>query len=510
MMLKATNLTKKYGVRIVLKDFTFRFPRTGLIAVVGPSGCGKTTLLNILSGLDGEYDGDCQYLQRSLHTLSEEERSHFRIANVGYVFQDFRLFNVETVKDNLFNVLEVLSTENREIQSRHVIDCLELVGMKEKAEANVNILSGGEKQRVAISRAIINNPPIVLCDEPTGSLDEENGLTVLKILRSIAFSRLVIVVSHDEKLVTPFCDLKIRLIDGAIADITTFPPPKKTKNIISVKSISKARAPIMPLRTIIRKSAAIIKTRKIRITVNNFMMSLGLLGIGLSIIMTSSIQDRIVEGFSSVIDDSRIVMSKKNSGQSVLNHYSASYENVLLIKKKYANYISDIGVSYAVNFEDFFKNRDELFISSTTYKIVLPRFSSRQFNDYLWLGDGRTDYIVYPRQLSDLANDEMIIGLAHNDMIGLCYSLKIERSYASLGEYFRTANVLVTFSIANDDWFYDDEQVFRLSGVVESDEPTIYHTNHRWNEWVFEEKMRLPSLDGGDRQFQWQIYKTYY
>jgi hypothetical protein len=147
----------------------------------------------------------------------------------------------------------------------------------------------------------------------------------------------------------------------------------------------------------LRRALSIIKTRKYRVILNNSMMSLGLLGIGLSIIMSFSIQERIVTGFSQVIKDGMIVMSKKGD-ETPITAYSASFENVSQIAETYESWINGIGVSYAVNFESFFQDRDEMFISSTAYKIILPRFSTRQINDFLWLDEIGSNHQIYPFQ----------------------------------------------------------------------------------------------------------------
>lgn len=509
-MLKVSNLTKKYGNRKVLNNVSISFPKSGFIAIVGPSGCGKTTLLNIIAGIDIQYEGQVAFKNSLIKEFSAGQRSNYRLMNLGYVFQDFRLFELDTVYDNLLLPLEQVSQETKSIKNHYLTTILDLVGLKDKKMTKVNLLSGGEKQRIAIARALVNDPSLILCDEPTGSLDEENANSIMNLLVEISVKKLVIMVTHDEAIADKYCHRKIRLIDGSIVENASI-KHLVFKSKMRVGKNGKGNTPRpMPIRTMIRRAFSILKTRKYRLIINNTMMSLGLLGVGLSIIMAFSINQKIVSGFSSIINDGMIIMSNKYEDNGIIKGYSASYENVLDIKNKYAEFIDSIGVSYAVNFETFFQDRDELFISSTSHKIILPRFTSRQINDFLWLDNKNEQYLVYPQTQATLEDDSFVIGLPYNDMVGICYSLKVQRNYQSLGDYIRINKPLVTLGLANDSWGYEDEQIFHLVGVIETDAPTIFHSNHLWSEYVFQEKMRLPSVDDGNYIFPWEIAKTYF
>lgn len=509
-MIRLDRIIKQYGERRVLNNISLHFPKTGFFAIVGPSGCGKTTLLNILSGIDDDYRGDYIFKNKSMSILNRDERSHFRLLNVGYIFQDFRLFESDTVSNNIMLPLDALTDETSAIKKRHISSILNLISLSDKKDTFVNLLSGGEKQRVAIARAIVNNPALILCDEPTGALDEQNANKVMEILKTISSRHLVLVVSHDEHLVTRYCDKKIKIVDGVVTNDIVYERSNIKTKIIFPQLKKQNMKPQMPLKTMIRRAFSLIKTKKYRVVLNNAMMSLGLLGVGLSIIMTFSIQERIVKGFSEVIEDGMIIMAKRGESGAPINAYSASYENVTNIAQTYGAWVSGVGASYAVNFESFFQDRDELFISSTSHKVILPRFTTRQINDFYWLDERAQNHPVYPYQQTNLDSDEMIIGLPYNDMVGICYSLRIERNYTSLGNYISTQRPLLTLGIANNDWQYEDEQVFHLCGVIESAAPSIYHTNHLWNEYVFQEKMRIPSIDDGRHEFPWQMAKCYF
>jgi len=216
-MIRLNHIIKEYGTRRVLNRITLRFPKTGFLAIVGPSGCGKTTLLNILSGIDEKYQGDYLFKNKSVDNLTREQKSAFRLLNVGYVFQDFRLFENDSVMNNLLLPLDVLSNDEAEFKKRHVSSLLDLVGLSLKKDVAVNLLSGGEKQRVAIARSIVHGPKVVFADEPTGNLDEKTADDVLALARDLVTRTgcSFLMVTHSERLAATL-DRRVHLTAGRI------------------------------------------------------------------------------------------------------------------------------------------------------------------------------------------------------------------------------------------------------------------------------------------------------
>ena len=219
-MIKLTNVRKNYQNRVALSNINFEFPRTGLYIIYGASGSGKTTLLNCLSGLI-PFEGSIEIDHQTIETLSDNELSNLRLTSYGFVFQDFKLFENETVIANLLFPLETLNRLSNNIKYRKCLDLLALVGLENKEKQIVNKLSGGEKQRIAIARALINDPKVLLADEPTGALDEKNGEEIMNILKTISQSSLVIVVSHDRELTRKYADSIIEMDEGKIIDVVS-------------------------------------------------------------------------------------------------------------------------------------------------------------------------------------------------------------------------------------------------------------------------------------------------
>src|SRR5512139_3642331 len=196
-------LTKIYpeggGERVVFRDLSAGIRRGETVALLGRSGSGKSTLLNIISGIDTPTAGEVLLDGTSLSALSEQERTLFRRRHVGLVFQSFNLIPTLTVVENLLLPLELNRRTGR--PARAVAeDLLGKVGLADRADAYPDRLSGGEQQRVAVARAVVHEPVLLLADEPTGSLDADTGAGVLDLLVGLARSveRTMVVVTHSD------------------------------------------------------------------------------------------------------------------------------------------------------------------------------------------------------------------------------------------------------------------------------------------------------------------------
>ncbi len=196
----------------VMDDITLELPPSGLVAIFGKSGCGKTTLLNAVGGLDKIASGSIELFGTDLKTDTDTLRNRY----IGYIFQNYNLQNNETVYNNVAAALRLCGmTDEGEIADR-VSAALKNVGMDKYIARTPDTLSGGQQQRVAIARALVKNPAIILADEPTGNLDEANTVLVMDILKEISKTHLVLLVTHEAKLVDFYCDRVIEIVDGHI------------------------------------------------------------------------------------------------------------------------------------------------------------------------------------------------------------------------------------------------------------------------------------------------------
>ena len=181
------------------------------IVVLGPSGAGKSTLLNMLGGLDSPTEGTIVVDGKDISTLTENELADYRAETVGFVFQSYNLIPTLTVIENVALVKEIA----KDPLSSH--DMLREVGLSDHIHQFPSELSGGEQQRVSIARALAKNPRILLCDEPTGALDSETGVMVLKLLLSMArdMHKTIIIVTHNQNI-AKMADIVIRVKNGRI------------------------------------------------------------------------------------------------------------------------------------------------------------------------------------------------------------------------------------------------------------------------------------------------------
>ncbi|MGM9874108.1 MAG: ATP-binding cassette domain-containing protein [Bacilli bacterium] len=203
-----------------MSDFSYYFPSCGLVAIKGKSGSGKSTLLNLLSLLDSPTSGEIYFSHINLNKLSNKKRNEFIRNNFSFVFQSYHLINHLSVIDNVIVNLLIRNVSYKKA-SKKAEGILLKVGIdKSLFNKKVSLCSGGEKQRIAIARALITNPKIIFFDEPTGALDENNSLNVMKLISSLKKNCLCILVSHDERLIEKFADEIIELEYGKIKKIT--------------------------------------------------------------------------------------------------------------------------------------------------------------------------------------------------------------------------------------------------------------------------------------------------
>jgi putative ABC transport system ATP-binding protein len=187
--------------RIVLTDVCANFAAGEFVAIIGRSGSGKSTLLNLLAGLDLPNSGDIWVGETHVSHLSDRERTLFRRAHIGFVFQFFNLIPTLTVRENVLLTAELSGWEASKAR-KHADELLDTVGLLDRATVFTDKLSGGEQQRVAIARALCADPPLILADEPTGNLDADTGAAVLSLLTRLMRERgkTLIMVTHSAEI----------------------------------------------------------------------------------------------------------------------------------------------------------------------------------------------------------------------------------------------------------------------------------------------------------------------
>jgi lipoprotein-releasing system ATP-binding protein len=215
-MIKAVGVTKSFGDLKVLKGIDLSIERGEIVSVVGPSGAGKTTLLQILGTLDKPDNGDVFYEQNNINKMKDKDIADFRNKNIGFVFQFHQLLPEFTAVENVMIPLLIGKTRPAEAEKR-AKDILDFMGLKDRLEHKPSELSGGEKQRVAVARALANKPDVIFADEPSGSLDTQNKEELHQLFFDLRkeLNQTFVIVTHDEHLAS-ITDRTIHMLDGSI------------------------------------------------------------------------------------------------------------------------------------------------------------------------------------------------------------------------------------------------------------------------------------------------------
>jgi lipoprotein-releasing system ATP-binding protein len=201
----------------VLKNISLNIQSGEFLAIVGKSGSGKTTLLYVLSTMDTDFEGELEVRGKNLRGMTRKQLAAFRNEHIGFVFQFHYLLPDFTAIDNVMLPAMKLNKRSKEEVREHALNILDSIGLKNLAEKKTNMLSGGEQQRVAVARSLINDPAIVMGDEPTGNLDNRNTQIIFDILCELARIRgqTIVTVTHDSEFAGK-CDRIVELSDGRI------------------------------------------------------------------------------------------------------------------------------------------------------------------------------------------------------------------------------------------------------------------------------------------------------
>ncbi|MBR5725507.1 MAG: ABC transporter ATP-binding protein [Muribaculaceae bacterium] len=220
-MIEARNIVKRYGSLEVLRGVDLDINQGEIVSIVGPSGAGKTTLLQIIGTLDSPDEGEVRYEGKNVLTLKDRELAHFRNRNIGFVFQFHQLLPEFTMLENVA-IPALLGGDNRNEAHARAKRLLERMHLAERLDHKPSQLSGGECQRVAVARALMNSPKVILADEPSGSLDTQNKQELHRLFFELRdeLNQTFIIVTHDEGLAAQ-ADRIMHMRDGVIVDQTS-------------------------------------------------------------------------------------------------------------------------------------------------------------------------------------------------------------------------------------------------------------------------------------------------
>ena len=290
-----------------LKDISIRFRENEFVSILGQSGSGKTTLLNIIGGLDQYTSGDLLIQGKSTKQFKDRDWDSYRNHTIGFVFQSYNLIGHQTALSNV-EIAMTLSGVSKAERKKRAIEALERVGLKDHLYKKPSQMSGGQMQRIAIARALVNDPKVVLADEPTGALDSETSVQIMDLLKDIAKERLVIMVTHNPELAQKYSTRIVQVLDGNIlSDSNPCEPTEETKQVDIQFTKTK-----MSFITALVLSFNNLLTKKGRTLLTAFAGSIGIIGIALILALSNGVSDYVKKVQEDTLVSLPLTISEQN------------------------------------------------------------------------------------------------------------------------------------------------------------------------------------------------------
>ena len=331
-MLELKNINKIYKTeglsQKALDDISVNFRENEFVSVLGPSGSGKTTLLNIIGGLDHYDSGDLIINEISTKKYKDKDWDSYRNHRIGFVFQSYNLITHQSILRNVELALTLSGVSKKE-RVKRAKEALIRVGLKDHMKKRPNQLSGGEQQRVSIARALVNNPDILLADEPTGALDSKTSEQIMDLLKEVAKDKLVIMVTHNAEIAEKYSTRVIKLKDGQIIDDSLFYDGKKETKEEEQTLKKKNKKTSMNLRTALSLSLNNLMTKKGRTILTSFAGSIGIIGIALILSLSNGVQTYIDKTERETLSSYPLIIEKNTTDiESLLSSAESSKEKV--------------------------------------------------------------------------------------------------------------------------------------------------------------------------------------
>ena len=290
-----------------LKDISIRFRENEFVSILGQSGSGKTTLLNIIGGLDQYTSGDLLIQGKSTKQFKDRDWDSYRNHTIGFVFQSYNLIGHQTALSNV-EIAMTLSGVSKAERKKRAIEALERVGLKDHLYKKPSQMSGGQMQRIAIARALVNDPKVVLADEPTGALDSETSIQIMDLLKDIAKERLVIMVTHNPELAKTYSTRIVQVLDGNIlSDSNPYDPTEEAKQ--GDIQFTKTK---MSFMTALALSFNNLLTKKGRTFLTAFAGSIGIIGIALILALSNGVSDYVKKVQEDTLVSLPLTISEQN------------------------------------------------------------------------------------------------------------------------------------------------------------------------------------------------------
>lgn len=508
-MLELKNIKKSYKtgefVQHALKGVSLTFDRNEFVCILGASGSGKTTLLNIIGGLDRYDSGDLIINNMSTKKFNDNLWDAYRNNCVGFIFQSYNLIGHLSVLENVEMSLTLSGVKNKKEKA---LNALDRVGLKDHAYKKPNQLSGGQMQRVAITRAIVNDPEVILADEPTGALDTKTSKQIMELIKEISKEKLVIMVTHNPDLAKKYATRIIEVKDGEVISDSLPKEKYKDKNNIEIKKTK------MSFLTALKLSFNNIRTKKGRTFLTAFASSIGIIGISIILSLSNGFDKQVdiyqkntLSNFPITISKSTMSMDEKQMEEMMgsmmpgkgdypkdkviysfdINSYNMLHTNN--ITKEYIEYIEKLddslisGISFtrATNLNLLVKNGEDVkSVSSNELNMgVIPKELDKE--DFMMeafdLLDGE-----YPKNITDIVLvvdsknrvDTKILkalGLSDKEKIDFKEVLGKEIKLVFNNQYYtKYMNMFIPNTNLDDVYYNKENLTLKVVGIVRNKE----------------------------------------
>lgn len=349
-MIKLRDLSKKYEDLEIFKQVNYDIKENTLTCFLGASGSGKTTLLNLIAGFDKDYKGSIKINDLDISNLTPDELCKYRFNNVGFVFQSYNLLKGYTAIENVLMGIHLKNNISKEEKIKKASSLLTRLGLEKQINQNIESLSGGEKQRVAITRALINDPEIILADEPTGALDSESSKVIMEILKEISKDKTVLIITHDEEVVT-YADEVIEMDDYNITvqivnDKDKLPSKESIKN-----RKAKNETPKLSYSTASKLSLKNFKIHLFKFLISAFIIALGS-ALFIGAIGSEKIINNEINAFKEknpLFNKGSVFLVEEEDPEGIFDKISSMSE---IDNVYYQYYLRDIKIRYGNNVEE--------------------------------------------------------------------------------------------------------------------------------------------------------------
>lgn len=497
--------SKKGQKTKALENVSFNLPKKGLFFILGKSGSGKSTLLNILGGLDKYDKGNIIIDGKSTKKFRSKDFDYYRNTYIGFIFQEFNLLEEYDVYDNILISTKLQHKKTSKVDLDNILKKVDMEGLGKR---KVNELSGGQKQRTAIARALIKNPQIILADEPTGSLDEETGKQIFRLLKEISQDKLVIVVSHDRDSAITYADGIIELKDGQV--ISNNVP------IVYVDDhFFKSKKSKLPFLSSLKFSLLNLFAKKIKLIFTIILIAMSLIFFGTSKVLSHF---DIEESYANTMVDTNeeyITINKGTYGDYEKKWFSEGKDIPLLdedikfidskidnkLYKKYKLIEDNSLVHFETNYRDFLSKEEK-----SIYYMMIPNDlsyieSDANFIKNKILGHYPTNYdeVMIHSYFADCL---MKMGIAlYNDTNSTSFKQEYyyPTSYEELindGKYFKLGSTKVKISgiILDDTKKYEELKTKSIKEISSFYEDDTYYKLANRNNIYYEFTAKIPNI----------------